>query len=53
MTKRYPPEVREKAVRLVLERLDEFESAYAAARATEDPPSSQPPTVINVTTHNS
>ncbi|MGX1810884.1 IS3 family transposase [Nocardia sp. NPDC055321] len=33
MTKRYPPEVREKAVRLVLERLDEFESPYAAARA--------------------
>ncbi|WP_067697191.1 hypothetical protein [Nocardia jejuensis] len=25
MTKRYPPEVREKAVRLALERLDEFE----------------------------
>lgn len=33
MSKRYPPEVREKAVRLVLERLDEFESPYAAARA--------------------
>lgn len=33
MTKRYPPEVREKAVRLVLERLDEFESPYAAAKA--------------------
>ncbi len=33
MPKRYPPEVREKAVRLVLERLDEFESPYAAARA--------------------
>ncbi len=33
MTKRYPSEVREKAVRLVLERLDEFESPYAAARA--------------------
>ncbi|WP_280359174.1 IS3 family transposase [Nocardia otitidiscaviarum] len=33
MTRRYPPEVREKAVRLVLERLDEFESPYAAARA--------------------
>ncbi len=33
MTKRYPPEVREKAVRLVLDRLDEFESPYAAARA--------------------
>ncbi|MFC9872650.1 transposase [Nocardia salmonicida] len=32
MPKRYPPEVREKAVRLVLERLDEFESPYAAAR---------------------
>ncbi|WP_218718997.1 hypothetical protein [Nocardia sp. MH4] len=28
------PDVREKAVRLVLERLDEFESLYAAARAT-------------------
>lgn len=33
MSKRYPPEVREKAVRLVLERLDEFESPYAAAKA--------------------
>jgi transposase len=33
MSKRYPPEVREKAVRLALERLDEFESPYAAARA--------------------
>lgn len=33
MSKRYPPEVREKAVRLVLERLNEFESPYAAARA--------------------
>ncbi|MBB3666187.1 transposase-like protein [Prauserella sediminis] len=33
MSKRYPREVREKAVRLVLERLDEFESPYAAARA--------------------
>lgn len=33
MSKRYPPEVRERAVRLVLERLDEFESPYAAARA--------------------
>ncbi|MBA0126740.1 hypothetical protein H0B56_14410 [Haloechinothrix sp. YIM 98757] len=33
MSKRYPPEVREKAVRLVLDRLDEYGSAYAAARA--------------------
>ena len=33
MSKRYPPEVRDKAVHLVLERLDEFESPYAAARA--------------------
>jgi transposase len=33
MSKRYPPEVREKAVRLALERLDEYGSAYAAARA--------------------
>jgi transposase len=33
MSKRYPPEVREKAVRLALERLDEYESPYAAARA--------------------
>ncbi|WP_459963686.1 transposase family protein [Nocardia sp. IFM 10818] len=33
MTKRYSPEVRERAIRLVLERLDEFESPYAAARA--------------------
>jgi transposase len=33
MSKRYPPEVREKAVRLALEHLDEYESPYAAARA--------------------
>lgn len=33
MSKRYPPAVREKAVRLVLEHLDEYESAYAAAKA--------------------
>lgn len=33
MSKRYPPEVREKAVRLALERLDEYESPYAAAKA--------------------
>jgi transposase len=33
MSKRYPPEVREKAVRLALERLDEYGSAYAAAWA--------------------
>ncbi|WP_225732373.1 MULTISPECIES: hypothetical protein [unclassified Nocardia] len=33
MSKRYPPEVREKAVRLVLEHLDEYESPYAAAKA--------------------
>lgn len=33
MSKRYPPDVREKAVRLALERLDEYGSAYAAARA--------------------
>jgi len=33
MSKRYPPEVRENAFRVVLERLDEFESPYAAARA--------------------
>jgi transposase len=33
MSKRYPPEVREKAVRLALQRLDEYESPYAAARA--------------------
>ncbi|MFE3543485.1 transposase [Nocardia sp. NPDC059177] len=32
MSKRCPPEVREKAVRLALERLDEYGSAYAAAR---------------------
>jgi transposase len=31
MAKRYPPEVREKAVRLALDRLDEYVSAYAAA----------------------
>lgn len=33
MSKRYPPEVREKALRLALERLDEYGSAYAAAHA--------------------
>ncbi|WP_414941185.1 hypothetical protein [Amycolatopsis sp. cmx-11-51] len=33
MPKRYPPEVREKAVRLALDRLDEYGSAYAAAYA--------------------
>jgi len=33
MSKRYPPEVREKAVRLALEHLDEYESPYAAAQA--------------------
>ncbi len=33
MPKRYPPEVREKAVRLALDRLDEYGSAYAAAHA--------------------
>lgn len=30
MSNRHPSEVREKTVRLVLERLDEFESPYAA-----------------------
>ncbi|MFC3965654.1 transposase [Nocardia jiangsuensis] len=33
MSKRYPPEVREKAVRLALERLDEYGTPYAAAQA--------------------
>ncbi|WP_414939172.1 IS3 family transposase [Amycolatopsis sp. cmx-11-51] len=33
MPKRYPSEVREKAVRLALDRLDEYGSAYAAAHA--------------------
>ncbi|MEU0539111.1 transposase [Nocardia sp. NPDC005978] len=33
MTRRYPTEVREQAVRLVLEALDEFTTPYAAARA--------------------
>lgn len=33
MSKRYPPEVREKALRLALDRLDEYGSAYAAAQA--------------------
>lgn len=33
MSKRYPPEVREKAVRLALEHLDEYPSPYAAAKA--------------------
>ncbi|WP_457227999.1 transposase, partial [Nocardia gipuzkoensis] len=33
MPKRYPPEVREKALRLALDHLDEYPSAYAAAQA--------------------
>jgi transposase len=33
MSKRYPPEGREKAVRLALERLDEYGTPYAAAQA--------------------
>ncbi|MEU6559459.1 IS3 family transposase [Nocardia nova] len=33
MSKRYPPDVREKAVRLALERLDEYGTPYAAAQA--------------------
>jgi transposase len=33
MPKRYPPEVREKALRLALDHLDEYSSAYAAAQA--------------------
>ena len=33
MSKRYPPEVREKAVRLALDHLDAYPSAYAAAHA--------------------
>lgn len=33
MSKRYPPEVREKAVRLALERLDEYGTPYATAQA--------------------
>jgi len=33
MSKRYPPEVREKALRLALDHLDEYPSAYAAAHA--------------------
>jgi transposase-like protein len=33
MSKRYPPEVREKALRLALDHLDEYGSAYAAAHA--------------------
>ncbi|TLW94764.1 hypothetical protein FFT09_02520 [Saccharomonospora piscinae] len=33
LSKRDPREVHEKAVRLVLERLDEIESPFAAARA--------------------
>ena len=33
MPKRYPPEVREKALRLALDHLDEYPSAYAAAHA--------------------
>jgi transposase len=33
MPKRYPPEVRDKAVRLALDHLDEYGSPYAAAHA--------------------
>ena len=33
MSKRYPAEVREKALRLALDHLDEYPSAYAAAHA--------------------
>ncbi|WP_245547493.1 IS3 family transposase [Nocardia brevicatena] len=33
MSKRYPPEVREKAVRLALERLDEYGTPYATGQA--------------------
>jgi transposase len=33
MSKRYPPEVREKALRLALDHLDEYPSAYTAAHA--------------------
>ncbi len=33
MPKRYPPEVRKKALRLALDHLDEYPSAYAAAQA--------------------
>ncbi|MFE9319476.1 hypothetical protein ACIHDR_07275 [Nocardia sp. NPDC052278] len=33
MSMRYPPEVREKAARLALERIDEYGSPYAAAQA--------------------
>jgi transposase len=33
MSKRYPPEVREKALCLALDHPDEYPSAYAAARA--------------------
>ena len=33
MSKRYPPEVRNKALRLALDHLDEYPSAYAAAHA--------------------
>lgn len=33
MSKRYPPEAREKALRLALDRLDDYGSAYAAAQA--------------------
>jgi transposase len=33
MSKRYPPEVREKALRLALDHLDEYSSVYAAAQA--------------------
>lgn len=33
MSERYPPEVREKALRLALDHLDEYPSTYAGAQA--------------------
>lgn len=33
MPKRYPPEQRERATRMILDRLDEYPSAWAAAQA--------------------
>jgi transposase len=33
MSKRYPPEQRARAVKMVLDRLDEYRSVYAACQA--------------------
>ena len=45
MSRRYPPEVRQKAVRLALDHLDEYPSAYAAAHAISPMVDVQPETL--------